>query len=348
MKREPRTTRVAVYLTLSLAAIGCGDSTAPQATDPIDEETLLRHLNFLARDSLYGRGAGSPQELLAALYLRDEFIAYGLAPGVPGYLQAFDLPQSQLDARSTPVSSDVESKRHTSVRQDDDLQSHNVIGSLAGHGAQAGQWIVVGAHYDHLGWRRVNEDSIIIYNGADDNASGTSLLLEIARYLSHYLTSGADGTMDHRSVMFHGYGAEELGLLGSRYYVDHLTVPSDSIVAMINLDMVGRLRANTLVVGGVTTAELWDALLTRSNAAGLLMQYSDAVLGSSDQYPFYLLQKPVLMFHTGLHAEYHQPDDDVWLINLDGMVEVGNLALAILLEVATLDEPPLWEVPTNP
>ncbi len=331
----------AVWFALVLTASGCSDSVAPEVTAAISEATLLEHLSFLADDSLYGRGAGSPQELRAAEYLRDEFVAYGLEQGVPGYLQAFALSSFQFGTRATNSEGGNDNGAAASV-QEDTLWSHNVIARLTGRGRLAGQWVILGAHYDHLGWDRVADDSIIIYNGADDNASGTSLLLEIARYLSDYLTFGAGGSIDHRSVMFHAYGAEERGLLGSYYYASNPTVPVDSIVAMINLDMVGRLRNRTLMIGGAHTAEVWDLLLTEANGDGLVLDYFDGSLGRSDHYPFYLLGKPVLFFHTGLHAEYHQPEDDVWLINLEGMVEVGSLALTVLLDVATSKEPPVF------
>jgi hypothetical protein len=330
-----------VWFALVLTASGCSDSAAPDVVAAISEATLLDHLNFLADDSLYGRGAGSPQELRAAEYVRDEFVAYGLEQGVPGYLQAFALPSIQFDTRPTSSEGGNDNGAAAPV-QADTLWSHNVIGRLTGRGRLAGQWLILGAHYDHLGWDRVADDSIIIYNGADDNASGTSLLLEIARYLSDYLTFGAAGSIDHRSVMFHAYGAEERGLLGSYYYASNATVPVDSIVAMINLDMVGRLRNRTLMIGGAHTAEVWDLLLMEANGDGLVLDYFDASLGRSDHYPFYLLEKPVLFFHTGLHAEYHQPEDDVWLINLEGMAEVGSLALTVLLDVATSKEPPVF------
>jgi len=343
MEQVPKITRAALCFTLGLAASGCSDSVAPEATLPINEATLLDHLTFLADDSLYGRGAGSPQELHAAEYVRDQFIEYGLEQGVPGYLQPFALPASPFDTRVTALWAQDDGGGTATSVQADTLWSHNVIGVLTGQGRLAGQWVILGAHYDHLGWERVTEDSIIVYNGADDNASGTSLLLEMARYLSHYLTLGAAGGMDYRSIMFHAYGAEERGLLGAYHYTQNPTVPIDSIVAMMNLDMVGRLRSETLTIGGARTSQLWDLLLTGANEDSLVLDYDDGGLQRSDQYPFYLLDKPVLFFHTGLHTEYHEPEDDTWLINLEGMAQVGNLALTVLFNVAIRDEPPVFD-----
>ncbi|UCG86055.1 MAG: M28 family peptidase [Gemmatimonadota bacterium] len=334
---------MALCLTLSVAASGCSDSVAPETTIPISEAALLDHLNFLADDSLYGRRAGTPHELQAAHYVRDEFVEYGLKQGVPGFLQAFVISPAPLGGAATVRPAGRNGAGTAGSMQDDSLVSHNVIGVLTGQGRLAGQWVILGAHYDHVGWEQITQDSIVVYNGADDNASGTSLLLEIARFLSHYLASGAGGSSDHRSIMFHAYGAEELGFLGAFHYAQNPTVPPDSIVAMINLDMVGRLRNNTLIIGGAHTAELWDLLLNEANDDRLVLDYNDGGLHRSDQYPFYLLGKPVLFFHTGLHAEYHQPEDDVWLINLDGMLEVGNLALTVLRDVAIREERPVFD-----
>jgi Zn-dependent M28 family amino/carboxypeptidase len=215
-----------------------------------------------------------------------------------------------------------------------------VLAVLPGSGDLAGQWVLLGAHYDHIGFDQVTEDSIAIFNGADDNASGTALMLEIARYLSHYLTAVAGGNTDHRSIMFQAYGAEEVGLRGSSHFVANPSVPLDSVVGMINLDMVGRLRDDRLIMGGARTSDLWDLLLVELNDDRLDLEYSDAGLTRSDQYPFYELGIPVLFFHTGLHSQYHEPSDDTWLINLDGMVEVGNLALGVLFNTAIGEEPP--------
>ncbi len=328
-------------IALLLGLMGCDDTNSPQPTESISTNVLLDHLSFLAGDSLYGRGAGSPQELTAAEYIRDEFADVGLDPGVHGYLQTFTFINGPLDVSShASAIQTLDDRAPAATVLADTLTSQNVLAVLPGNGELAGQWVILGAHYDHLGWERISEDSIVIYNGADDNASGTALMLEIARYLSHYLTLGAGGSVDHRSIMFQAYGAEEEGLLGSFHYTVAPTVPVDSIVAMINLDMVGRLRDNTLTIGGARTAERWDVFLTELNEDRLELDYNDAGLTRSDQYPFYQLDIPVLFFHTGLHDQYHQPSDDTWLINLDGMIEVGSLALTVLFNTATRNKPP--------
>ena len=336
-------------IALLLGLLGCDDTNSPQPTELISTNALLDHLSFLAGDSLYGRGAGSPQELTAAEYIRDEFVDVGLNPGVPGYLQTFTFLSGPLDVSSHASATQTLDDRAPAANVlADTLTSQNVLAVLPGNGALAGQWIILGAHYDHLGWDQISEDSIVIYNGADDNASGTALMLEIARYLSHYLTLGAGGSVDHRSIMFQAYGAEELGLRGSRHFTADPTLPLDSIVAMVNLDMVGRLRDDRLIIGGAHTSDLWDLLLVELNDDRLDLEYNDAGLARSDQYPFYQLDIPVLFFHTGLHDQYHEPGDDAWLINFDGMIEVGNLALGVLFNTAIGEEPPEFEPGTQP
>jgi Zn-dependent M28 family amino/carboxypeptidase len=261
-----------LFLLLACATWACDGGVSPEPSGFFSETALLEHLNFLAADSLYGRGSGSEHELEAAEYIRDQFSSYGLAPGVPGYLQDFT----------------VENHRNNSA-----LTSQNVLAVLPGTGELAGQWVILGAHYDHLGYEVVSEDSLDIYNGADDNASGTSLVLEIARYLSHYFTEGSGGTQDRRSIMFQAYGAEEPGLLGSYYFVDNSTVSLDSIVAMVNLDMVGRMQNDLLVVLGASTATQWDGLLENANDGSVQFEFSNVGLGSSDQYPFLARGTPV-------------------------------------------------------
>lgn len=312
---------------LPIAALcACDLISGPESTDPLSETALSNHVEFLAGDSLYGRASGTQYELQAAEYIRDEFMDYGLDPGVAGYLQGFS-----IDATETTEGLDAPSLQ---------ISSQNVLAVLHGTGDLAGQWVVLGAHYDHLGFNRVSDDSIVIYNGADDNASGTALLLELARYLSHYYGQGA-GEDDHRrSVLFQAFGAEERGLLGSRHFMAYPTVPHDSIVAMVNLDMVGRLTNDVLIVGGSGSSPLWIGLLHSVNDQDLIYAYDDSGLHRSDQYPFLLANIPVLYFATGRHADYHQPSDDSRLINTAGMVRIGNVALDVLANLAEWPEGP--------
>lgn len=303
-------------LLFALAIVAC-DSTPsePDGGDsPVIDESritraaLLGHLNFLAADSLYGRRAGSQYERRAADYIRDRFIEFGLEPGAPGFFQEFTIPFA-VDGQVG-------------------LISQNVVGVLGGQGSLAGQWVILGAHYDHLGY---DSDPIVVYNGADDNASGTALMMEVASYVSEYVSDAAHTEPNRRSIMFQAYGSEEVGLVGSFRFCDQPTVAMDSVVAMINLDMVGRLKDDVLGLIGLSSSPDWGEALSGTNSESLSLVSVDGLLNRSDQYCFYLAERPVLFLHTGLHAEYHTPLDDVALINAAGMVRVGNLAINLML-----------------
>ena len=317
------TTTSASLLLLVASLSGCGFFTdAEERADlndfPVERSALLEHLNFLAADSLYGRRAGTTSELQATEYVRDEFVTYGLEPSIAGYLQTFDLtpPERQGGIAAAGTVSQV--------------VSQNVLATLPGRGTLGSEWVVLGAHYDHVGFEE-SGDSILVFNGADDNASGTALLLEAARILSEF--AALDTVVDRRSIMFHAYGAEEVGLVGSFYFTYNPTVPLETIVAMLNVDMVGRLRED-LTVRGVSTGAWWPSMLADLNEGRLQLALPEGSLGRSDQYPFVLLGIPVLHFFTGTHAEYHTPLDDVWLLNLDGVEEIGRLVVVLLWEVA--------------
>jgi hypothetical protein len=295
--------------------VACAESSAPQPTPPLEQAAFFVHLNFLADDSLYGRGAGTPSEWRAAEYVRDAFAAAGLDPGVPGFLQTFPIG----DRGQSPNAG---------------AQSQNVVGILPGSGGLADEWVVVGAHYDHVGWRQIAPDSIEVFNGADDNGSGTALLIELARYATHFFMRGEGAATSRRSIMFQAYGAEEIGLVGSDYFCATATVPLDDVAAMVNLDMVGRLRDDKLTLTGASLSTFLPNLLAAANTDGLDLVYDDRYLGASDHRCFYDAGRPVVHFFTGLHPEYHSTRDDADLINGDGMLLVGNLVLRTLVALA--------------
>jgi L-amino acid N-acyltransferase YncA len=290
---------------------GCDLVSSSEATEPLSEFALSAHIEFLAGDSLYGRGSATYRELQAAQYIAAEFSRFNLEPGVLGYLQEFSVQDSS---------------------------SRNVLGVVPGQGDLSGQWVVVGAHYDHLGFNQLGQDSIVIYNGADDNASGTALLLELARYMSHYFMRGEGENDARRSILFQAFGSEEVGLLGSRHFVENPTAPLDSVVAMVNLDMVGRMTNDMLMVAGSGSSPTWTGLLEQVNDEGLNIVYDDGGLQRSDQFPFLAAGIPVLFFTTGLHSDWHQPTDDSWLINSAGIVRVGDLVLEVLASVVESEE----------
>jgi membrane-associated protease RseP (regulator of RpoE activity) len=193
------------------------------------------------------------------------------------------------------------------------------------------EYLVVGAHFDHLG--RGGPGSLAsepgIHNGADDNASGVAAMLATAERL-------AVGPRPRRSVVFVAFTGEESGLLGSARWVDNPTVPLEGVAAMINLDMVGRLRENGLVVYGSGTAEEWDEILPAAlDSAGIddVSHVPDGY-GSSDQTSFYVRDVPVLHLFTNTHADYHRPSDDWDRIDAGGLERVSALVTGIARRLA--------------
>jgi len=309
--------KLLVLILLPLAA--CDFLSSPDEADPLSESAVLAHLNYLASDNMYGRLYGTEYELEAAEYVRGKFIDYGLEPGVAGYFQEFTINVP------IPVGAGKESQ--------------NVLGVLPGRGDLAEEWVILGAHYDHVGWIEIDDSTIAVINGADDNASGTALMLEIARYMHEYIAGGGTGDADRRSIMFHAYGAEEAGMIGSYHYCGNPTVPMSAITAMLNLDMVGRLRSNALTLIATSSSSGWEEVAEAANTYSLNINYSGANSGRSDQACFYEAGNPVVFVHTGMHPEYHTPDDDVELINTEGMVRIGNFTIAMLLDLVLRPEP---------
>lgn len=289
------------------------------------QDSLHRHLEALAHDTMRGRGSGSQDELKAARYLEDRFLAYGLQAPPGGTIQSFD---------------------GISRRGDTLLSSRNVMAAVPGAGALAHEWLVVGAHYDHIGYRGLGDESQGPNNGADDNGSGTVLVLETARLLQAYVDQGGMADTDRRSVLFMGFGAEEEGLLGSCHYVfEAPAIPLSETRAMLNFDMVGRLR-DVLVVSGQETAEDWPSLVANANAPGLpLFRPAESSPSGSDHTCFWQASIPWLGFFTDYHDEYHRPADDVGLIDFPGMGSIGELSFRILTRLLVMPEAPAFVGP---
>ncbi len=216
--------------------------------------------------------------------------------------------------------------------------TYNVIAYLKGSNPEtADKHIVIGAHYDHLGMGGMRSssrkpDTTAAHNGADDNASGVAALVEIAEALA----LGAEPPSN--SYLFIAFGAEEMGLLGSKHYVNNPVLPLEEIRVMINLDMVGRLRNQQLQVGGVGTAMESEEIITR------LIQHDSLVLsttregfGASDHSSFYGKDVPVLFLTTGAHTDYHTPEDDIEYINLQGMVDIADYTGMIAQHIDQMD-----------
>jgi hypothetical protein len=163
------------------------------------------------------------------------------------------------------------------------------------------------------------------------------VVLELARYLGA-LYSGTGEDANRRSIIFMAFGSEEIGLLGSNAFCADPTVPMANIAAMINLDMVGRLTDNRLTLNGAFSADEWTQIITDNNEAGLELAWVDGQLLASDHRCFYTEERPIMMFHTGLHEHWHDVDDDVERINLAGIVSVADLVLGVLHDVAIAPE----------
>ena len=232
----------------------------------------------------------------------------------------------------------------------------NVVGILPGNDpAVAGEAVVIGAHYDHLGLgrrsslarRKVGK----IHYGADDNASGTAGLLELACDLA----GRAERQPEHqsaqlkRSIVFLAFAAEELGLLGSGHYARNPLVAMEKTVTMINLDMIGRPKDRRIYVGGVGTSQEFRSLVEKENeAVGLKLKYSLGGYGASDHSSFTARQVPVLFFFSGLHSDYHKPSDTWEKINAPGAADVLRLVRRVALRLNTRPRRPLFVRVTQP
>jgi hypothetical protein len=216
----------------------------------------------------------------------------------------------------------------------------NVVGVLEASGTLAGETIVVGAHYDHVG--RGGPGSLLpgsteIHNGADDNASGTVSLLELARRL------GARKEKLARRIVFIAFTGEEMGLFGSARYTREPVFPLEQTIAMLNMDMVGRLREDKLTIFGVGTSPIWDEMLKRLGKDGnFVLSLKPEGMGPSDHQPFFMKQIPVLHFFTGNHGDYHRPSDDWEKINIPGTERVVELVEKITVELSRLPERPKY------
>jgi hypothetical protein len=256
-------------------------------------------------------------------------------------------PNATPDPKADPDPAETEQRSPTSARikinlAKKNVTAYNVIGILPGTDPQLkSEAIIIGAHYDHLGHGGAGSlaaNSTDIHHGADDNASGTSAVLELARQF-------AAEKKNKRTLIFMAFGGEEEGLLGSKYYVNNPVWPLEKTVAMINMDMVGRLNENKLTVGGIGTASEWKELIDSRNRVEVpvikvvalqplfTLQLNEDGFGPSDHSSFYGKKIPVLFFFTGTHTDYHKPTDTFDKINYDGLWRityyVGEIAKAV-------------------
>jgi len=219
------------------------------------------------------------------------------------------------------------------------VPAYNVVGVIEGNDPMLKrEYIVIGAHYDHLGHggeSSLAPNSSDIHHGADDNASGTAGLLELARIFS------AQRGQLRRSVIFIAFSAEESGLIGSNAYVNTPAAPLADTVAMLNLDMVGRLRGNKLMVGGIGTSPEFRNLV-ESLKNGFTLQLSEDGFGPSDHSSFYAKRVPVLFFYSGSHEDYHKPSDTADKINYEGQAKIVGFVAEIARAIDRGDARPAY------
>ncbi len=309
---------------------------------------------LLVTDPQGGHGSGMPQGFWPAFYperklksawqvydesLFDHFISVWISTQLAQRIlneagQSLIQLQKEIDKNLTPHSFTIpDFKAHIKLQLEKEFRTtQNVIGFLQGSDPKLSkEVVVVGAHYDHIGIKHGH-----IYPGADDNASGTAALLEIAEAFSDM------PIRPRRSILFIAFTAEELGLLGSEYYVNHPWVPLSRTVAMINLDMIGRNEENQVtVIGSNRSPELQAINEAANREIGLTLLYNgEKYFSRSDQANFARNGIPVIFYNTDTHEDYHQPTDTPEKINAIKMTRIARLAFLVAWEVANIEVPP--------
>jgi aminopeptidase YwaD len=221
------------------------------------------------------------------------------------------------------------------------VMAKNIVGMLEGSDPLLkSSYVVVGGHYDHLGMGGQGSgsrllDSMAIHNGADDNASGVAGVMELASWL------GAQSQAPKRSIIFVAFDGEELGLLGSRYFTDHPLIDLKNVLAMVNFDMIGRLKTEdrAVMIGGTGTSVESVDILNSLNAGDIKLNYSPEGFGPSDHASFYADNITVFFFSTGAHEDYHTPDDDWDRINFDGEKDLLMICNQLVITLANRPEP---------
>ena len=306
-------------------------------------DRFIASAEWLADDARDGRGIGTDGLEQARVWLAERFVAAGVEPGAGDgrFEQAFELPAAgeRRSADATSVAGDQRPPAAVELVGEREI-GHNVIGRIpaAANKARLPGALVVGAHYDHLGFGGLASRVPDVYephNGADDNASGTAAVLEVARAVVE-----RRGEL-RRDVYLVAFAGEESGLRGSTHFVEQPPpgLELEKLVAMLNLDMVGRLRNNRVTALGASSAVEWPDLLTPAcDRAGLLCTQSSAS-HASDQTPFAAAGVPVLHFFTGIHDDYHKPSDDPSKLNAAGGAQIAALVTDLTLALAAREAP---------
>lgn len=302
-----------IPLVLLFIFSGCSGTEERSLGYEIDSSELQSHINWLADPAMQGRLAGTRHEARAANYIADHFRDFGLEPG------GVDDTYFQMFSLNGPMAQAMDMEGYL---------SRNVIGIIPGI-SEIDNYIVIGAHYDAQGMGGIislNTDTEPkVHPGADDNASGTAGILELAHYFSE--------NRPERTLVFIAFSGEELGLLGSRYFVSNSTLPDGEILAMVNLDMIGRMEDNELSIMGTGTASGWPEMIEEANTDSLNINQVSTGRGASDHTSFYEQNIPVLHYFTGTHPDYHTPGDTADKVNTEGTAKVVRHVKRVLIKL---------------
>ena len=277
---------------------------------------MIDEVTYLASDALEGRETGTDSEKLAAKYISSKFEEYNLTKrGQEGYLQYFE-----ATIKENPHTQSVKRK----------ITGINVVGYIDNKQQQT---IIIGAHYDHLGYGNfgsLHDGEKEVHNGADDNASGVSILINLANSLTD---------IKNYNYLLIAFSGEEHGLFGSSYYAKNPTIDLEKVRFMVNFDMVGRLnKENTLALNGIGTSSKWEDLINDANKFDFKLKTTESGIGPSDHTSFYLQDIPVIHLFTGQHEDYHKPSDDVEKINFNGMYKIHEYVKEIIIKSIEIDD----------
>jgi len=314
--------KYSLYLSI-LFLLSCATN-MPSATIPDIQETksditiddFKAHITYLSSDGLAGRSSGTPGDRLAKDYIVNHFTNTG------GSAERFVEVQEHYVSKSR-------------LKPKNKVKTYNIIATLPGNDKKLkNEYVVIGAHYDS-----VKNTLGLIHNGADDNGSGTSMVLELFEKF-------ASENNHKRTLVFMAFGGEELGLLGSKHYVNNPTIDLSKVQLMVNLDMVGRMdEENNVELGGSPSAKNFSSKLHPFfvNSKINIIDLGKGIFSRSDHYNFYKKDIPVLFFFTGIHPDYHTATDDEDKINYDGMMEISKIVEPIIAEFANVEERLVFE-----
>jgi len=291
--------KIVILCILITLILGCSSSVNSV------HDGLVGHVTFLASDELAGRSATSRGDTLAREYIAERFDEFGLKPGMgDSYFQGFIYPGDIFHHKPDFSGKSV----------------YNVIGIIPGQ--DSNQSIVIGAHYDHVGYKLEPGVQDSICNGADDNASGIAVMLELARAYSVVKPLPCN-------LVFIGFTAEESGLLGAEHFVNYPPEAIGTIKAAINLDMVGRMKNDILYINHTNTASYWRDIIEATKDVNIQVIY-DRLNGRNDAVPFVEQGIPAIWFFTGIHPDMHQVTDEVDEINFPGMEQIFRLVYGVI------------------